>query len=90
MNEHRRHPLCLHLYLYFILQPFVIQLFREFLDVDDSQPRPVDMLEYVEVRVIGDDKFSIRCHGAVHELIVVGIGLYQPEMDVHLLEYGGV
>lgn len=67
----------------FLLQPFVIQLFREFLDVDDSQPRPVDMLEYVEVRVIGDDKFSIRCHGAVHELIVVGIGLYQPEMDVY-------
>lgn len=46
------------------------------------------MLEDIEVRIVGDDILSINSYSTIHKLIVIGIGIYQPEMVVNLLKDG--
>ena len=54
----------------------VIQLLGKFLDGNDREFRPVNVLKDVEVRVVGDD--------------VLGIGLNQSEVDIDFLKLGSV
>ena len=48
------------------------------------------MLEDVKVRVVGDDVLSISSHGTIHELVVVGVGINQPKVDIGFLKLCGV
>ena len=48
------------------------------------------MFEDVEVRVVGDNVFSIGSNSTINELVVIRIGLNQTEVDVDLLKLCGV
>ena len=51
---------------------------------------PVYLFENVEMAIICDDVLGIGSYGAVNKLVVIDILLYQSEMDISLLELGGM
>ena len=64
--------------------------FVKILEGYDCELRPINLLEDVEMGIVGDDVFGIGCHGTIHELIVVWVGFYQSEVDIDFLKLGGV
>ena len=55
---------------------------EETLNRDYIHPRKVNLAQYVIVMVIGHYVACIGGNGTIHELIVVGVGLYQPELII--------
>ena len=53
----------------------LLQLFYKLLDGDDRQLRPINLLEDIEMSIVGHNVFGIGCYSAINELIIISIGL---------------
>ena len=53
----------------------LLQLLCKFFDGSDSQLRPVNLLEDVEMSIVGHNVFGIGCYSTINKLIIISIGL---------------
>lgn len=58
---------------------------NEFLDGYDQHFWPVDLFQYVKVRIIGDNKFCIGSYRTIYELVIVDILFNESEVDIYFL-----
>ena len=55
------------------------------MDLEYSNFWPINVLQHLEVLVVGNDIFCIGGHGTVYKLVVIGILGNQTEMDIDFL-----
>ena len=59
----------------------------KFFNCHDLYFWPINILEYTEMGVIGNNIFCTSCNRAVHEFIIIYILLNQSKMDINLLKF---
>lgn len=55
------------------------------MDLEYSNFWPINVLQHLEVLVVGNDIFCIGSHSTVYKLVVIGILGNQTEMDIDFL-----